>query len=748
MTDSEPDLRQEVRATVPDRQGQEVLHPESLEDSSELSFDRLIEQYGSVAHAALQAGVPYLNTTTNERAIVGETGQDWRVNAITTTQSLAGAIDSAPDIQAIALHLARGPEEILEAFGSREAFLREAGIDPVTTVDTVPIHERTATIRSAARELGSVPSPVYVAHRNDYWRRDIASWFDSWDVAIEASYATARDPTSLAAKTLQVDCDAKGREEIARIAATWVRNADSISGYPYPDPKTELIVSIETLADQIDHRPSTEEVTEYLPYSRSNFADVFGEPKPIEAAIQAGSVPSERDLSPSGSLYRQPEVAEDDIPTHTDLLRDIHIVHVRGPNDVVTDFDDRGTLDKQHFEVQFGSFEDAVAAHDELDPSDYRESRSMDLAPILRDTVDELQTMVERVPTISETVEITDYDLSDFVDEFDTWDAVVDEQPPLDAWTNRVLLDDIEAVGQIVGRPPTPVDIVDANQFPFANYIRRFGSLPTVLNNVGVEVSQDIPQEYLAVEATRDVWDRTERLIENRFSVEPAVYDDLWRLYHEFGSAPSREQYEQHGLYDPSLVTYGRNWGQTLERAGFTDPQVDMAFDFDRASFEQELKALADLLELPVFPQDVECFTNYSVPTVAAEYGTLEAAYAAVNIEARHLETPVETPQDVWQERNEQTRRLIEGLRRLDQNSRDDVTYTDVRNDPDLSTNWIYYAFDSYSEAADVAGVTDTGVHISERSAVDVSKESRSGSILDSMMAEVKDTDDTTEEEN
>lgn len=748
MTNSKFELRKGIRATAPDRQGREVFHPEAIEDHPELLFDHLIEQYGSVAHAALQAGIPYLNTTTNEQAIVGEADQDWRVNAISTAQSLAGAIDSAPDTQAIALHVARDSEEILDAFGSREAILREAGIDPVETADTVPIHERTATIRSAARELGGVPSPVYVAHRGDFCTLEVASWFDNWEAAIEASYATARDPTSLAEETLQQGGDANGREGVARIAATQVQNADSIGGYPYPDPKAELIASIETLAEQIDHRPSTREMAEYLPYDRANFADIFGDPRPIEAALQASSVPSERDLSPSGSMYRQPEVGEDDIPTHTDLLRDIHIVHVRGPNDVVTDFEDRGILEKHHFEVQFGSFEDAIAAHDQLDSSDYRESRSMDLAPILRDTIDELQTVLERVPTVSETIEITDYEISDFVDEFDSWGAVVDEHPPLDTWTNEVLLDDIEAVGQMMGRPPTPTDIVDASEFPFASYIRRFGSLPTVLSNVGVNVSTDIPEGYLAAEATRDVWEQTERLVETGFSIEPAVYDDFWRLFHEFGSAPSREQYERYGLYDPSLAASEEEWEQTLADVGFTDPRSNAGFDFDRRSFEAEVESLADSLTLPVFPRDVECFTNYSLPTVAVEYGTLEAAFDAVDIETRHLEQPIETPQDVWQERNEQTRNLIEGLRRLDENSHSEVTYGDVREDSDLSSNWIYYAFDSYSDAADVAGIDDGAVHTSKGSRVEAPREESSDSILNSMMTEVKDTDDTAVDEH
>jgi hypothetical protein len=149
-----------------------------------------------------------------------------------------------------------------------------------------------------------------------------------------------------------------------------------------------------------------------------------------------------------------------------------------------------------------------------------------------------------------------------------------------------------------------------------------------------------------------------------------------------------------------------------------------------------------------VFPRDVECFTCYSVPSVAVKYGTLEAAFEAVGIEARHLEAPLQTPHDVWRDRNEQTRRLIEGLQRLDETTHGDVTYTNVRNDPDLSINWTYYAFDSFSDAADVAEITDTDAHDPSVAGIDETQGGRSDSILDSMRAELKDPDNMKEEEH
>lgn len=742
------ELRRKLRAMVTDQQRQRVIHPEKIEDQTEIEFDRLIEQFGSVAYAAIQSGIPYLNTTTNERAIVGDNYREWRVNAVTTTRSLAGAIDSAPDLEAIALHISRDANDVLDAFGSQNAVLREAGIDPVETTETVSIHERTATIRSSARELGSIPSPIYVAHRSGYSIEEVISWFDSWAVAIEASYGTAREPTSLAGETIREYSDTETREKIARIAASQVRIADSIGGYPYPNPETEFIRSIETLAERIDHRPLPREILEYLPYDRADFASTFDDQRPIETAVESASVPSQRDLSPSGSVYRQPETMDDDIPTHTDLLRDIHIVRIRGPNDVFSDFDDRGVLDKRHFEVQYGSFQEAVAAHDELDPSDYRETRTLDWAPILQDTVNELQTVLDRVLTAADTAELTDYDVSNFIEEFDSWTEVVDKKPPLGAWTNRALLDDTEAVGQTVGRPPTPTDIVDGSSFPFTSYIRRFGSLPTVLRNVGVEATQDIPEEYLAVTATRDVWERTEQLVQTSFSVEPAFYDDLWRLYHEFGSAPSYDQYERYGLYDPTLAGTKPDWKQTLKQAGFTDPQTDTELEFDSTTFESDLKSLADSSELPVFPRDVECFTGYSVPSVTVEYGTLEAAFEVVGIETRHLKTPIETPHDVWKEHHERIQSLIEDLRRLDESTHRKVTYTDVRQDQDLSTDWIYYAFDSFSEAAEVAGITDAVGHTPVTSSTDHSQKKPSDGVSDAMVEEVKHPEDESNNSN
>lgn len=61
-----------------------------------------------------------------------------------------------------------------------------------------------------------------------------------------------------------------------------------------------------------------------------------------------------------------------------------------------------------------------------------------------------------------------------------------------------------------MGHPSTPADIVGGSNFSFASYIRRFDALLTVLRDVGVEATQEIPDECSAATATRDVWERTE----------------------------------------------------------------------------------------------------------------------------------------------------------------------------------------------------------------------------------------------
>lgn len=109
--------------------------------------------------------------------------------------------------------------------------------------------------------------------------------------------------------------------------------------------------------------------------------NVFKHQRPAKTSIDSAPVLSQRDLSPSGSVYHQSEITNSDIPTHTDLLHDTHIVRTPDPNEVFADFDGRGVLNKRHLEIQYGPFSEAVAAHDELDPSNYRETRSLDWAP-------------------------------------------------------------------------------------------------------------------------------------------------------------------------------------------------------------------------------------------------------------------------------------------------------------------------------------------------------------------------------
>lgn len=50
---------------------------------------------------------------------------------------------------------------------------------------------------------------------------------------------------------------------------------------------------------------------------------------------------------------------------------------------------------------------------------------------------------------------------------------------------------------------------------------------------------------------------------------------------------------------------------------------------------------------------------------------------------------------------------MIEGLHRLNESTRGKVICADIRRDQDVSIDWIHYAFDSFSEAAEVAKTAD-----------------------------------------
>lgn len=131
------------------------------------------------------------------------------------------------------------------------------------------------------------------------------------------------------------------------------------------------------------------------------------------------------------------------------------------------------------------------------------------------------------------------------------------------------------------------------------------------------------------------------RLIQTSFSVESVFYDGLWRLHYEFSSAASYDQYKQYVLCDHTLVEAKADWKQVLIRTGSTDPQADAEFDFDSATLQSALKSLVDSSELLVFPRNVECLTRYTVSSVTAKYGTVEAVFEVVCTEARHLKIPV-----------------------------------------------------------------------------------------------------------
>lgn len=707
-TDGFDEERLEIRVALRQaaRRTEGLLTPSALAKLVEFDFGEIVATYGCLAEAACQAGVSYLNPEREPEPFAAETDdRQLREQAVTRVHALSKGFNDVPAIEETLPHIRMSTPHVHRAFGSWQAVLREAGIDPSRDDDRRTVTECCQAIRRAAIELEAIPSARFVEDRTGFPAAAWSTWFEDWATAVEAAIGTSPDEIDLLGAVFADEPELRDLRAASRRAHELVLAATQLSRTSeLPAPKTELRFVIEVLAEQLDHRPSAEEVLEYLPYQKRTWRRVFGS---VAAAIDAADVPNERDLTPTGSLNRQPMVTgRDEVPSHMDLLRDLRIVHTRGPSSIEADFNDRGVVDKRHYTIQFGSFEAAVEFYRSLDARHYREPREANSTLFLGSAIDELTDLLGRPPLLEEFAAMSEYSLEEILD-LQELDPDHHRFLAETTWSNADLLDDLIAVGEAVGQPPTTTDYRELGDYPVECYLRRFNSWPGALAAVGVEVTADIPDEYLAIDLTRDTWRRTDRLVKVEFGHTPALKDDLARHVAEFGGQPTREAYRTWGGYPVETVDRHGDWETTLAWAGIEGEAEPDEYAIDRDGIETTLASLGDGLPRELLPADVALFTPYSVQTIVTEYGSLEAACSAAGVSTAHLAVPVTSVTDAWDDRHWDLATLLAHLRELADSLDHPLRYRDVREADGVSTSTIYRYFRTYDEAKRAAGLGD-----------------------------------------
>lgn len=599
-------------------------------------------------------------------------------------------------------------------------------------------------IRVLVREMGDVPTVQNVLAETPFDSTDYRQHFDSTREAV----ATAIDDEEVATAVVDSNLPATTRDRLADLAAElgrppseayveihtdlrvdavpdefadWSRILKVVGLDPDEvDPEGELIEEIEHLAGQLGHRPSPDELRSYLRDER--LPDESDES--LSDVLAIADVPDERDLTPTHSLTRQRfDESTDDVPSHTDLLAELNVVRARaGDLRLAEAFEERGVIDRRHYDIQFGGLDEAIAALEAIDTRAFREpTRRIESVPgpIIADYVAELTDILGRPPLVEEVVHFGDATVDDILDAFDAWDEVVDRTEPTDAWSNEELLAEIETVGQELGRPPTLTEMTEVGSTPWPCYPRRFGSWPTALAEVGVDV-RDAPQEYHALDLTAQLWELTDLLVEKAFAHEIALMDELYRLQFEVGRRPTREAVRRYSPYP--VAVFERAFGSLDDATGsMTSPTAVTRTDRgtrdapgtatgDLPTDDRLLGGLPDVSDRPadpgwLLPLDLCLSGDYTAGTYIGAFGSLDAALEAGGAETAHLAGPTDTYAGAWHPDHWTKRNILRSIRRVAETSGEPPTVDRICAIEGITQPMVYRHFEQWDDALTAAGV-------------------------------------------
>jgi hypothetical protein len=660
------------------------IEPQYIASIDHLDFEIFVSKFGSLAQACLEAGCGYEVETPDPSIYAAGTGNaEQRQQLIDDLRYIVLNEGLRPSVENYNSYARDRYDETDPLFGSWAAAVLEAGLDATEIPGYVSPQNVVAELQRMADQIGAPPSHKFAITYSDIEPEVYDSHFPTWDVAIQSAEL---DPEQI-------------------------------------DRSREYITELEILAAELGHRPNKTEVEHYL--DRRTYFNLLGQFGSVEDAIAIADVPSNRDLTPAGSLT-VPADGNAAIPSHTDLLRDIFTVkrryqaakkNLEDPEQQRKAFEDRGIIDEEHFDAQFGSLEDAFAYAAQLDARKFRPHRREipdDPPEILREHAVELAEILERRPLIDEVVALTDHTLEQYLDAFDSWDAVFDddsgstrfEKTSVLTITNTELIESIEQVGGSIGRPPTVEDYRELGAYPVETVLRRYGSWPAALRVVGVEVDTDIPEEYLATDLTGETIRRAATLCEKRFDHEAVLIDDLYRLTGDLGRIPDWDAVENFGAW--SLNTYKTTFkdpAETIPESG-VDTRAAEFLDSGRmrSQLVTDLKMVAEMADEAVWPRDIAFFCRYSIPSYLAVFGTLQAAFAEADLKENHLPRPVASWDKAWDPIFGDARAFLEALREEFKEIGEAPTMVEIR-EAGTSAQQCYEYYDSWRDALLAAGI-------------------------------------------
>lgn len=651
------------------------IKPEYIRLINELDFTAFTTRFGSLAQACLEAGCDYhVDEPDPEVYAAGTRNAEERQALIGDIVRIVTDLGQPPTPEKLKAYGRFDYEWAVNSFGSWPAVILEAGLDPERIPGYVGPQAFIDDLQRLADQLGTAPSRGFV---NDHGAIGIDAYddrFSTWGVALESAGLPA--------------------DEV--------------------DPRREIVFVLESLAGQLGHRPSDAEIEAYTSLTPQQIRREFSS---VTEALASADIPTERDLTPTGSLTESPN-GNTDIPSHTDLLREIFTIRRRHPQPLKTPdaqreaFDARGVIDERHYDVQFGSLTDAFEYAGGIDARKFRGSRKDrigDTPPdILAGYARDLSEILDRQPLVDEVLALTDGTLEQYLDAFDSWEAIFDSVSNLTVVspTTVELLDDVEQAGTVLGHPPTPDDFREIGYYPVESILRQFGSWPAVLRKIGLEVDTEIPEPYFAETLTMRTIQRGEILCTERFCHRPLLVDDLYRITRDLGRAPGTDEIRRFGAwpYDVYESTFDEVTGVVSDTDGVTDSSVGLQPGTERSQLLTDLKRVSEGLDRRVWPRDIAFFAEYTLPSYLAVFDTLNAAFAAAGIDTDHLPKPVTDWGSAWDPQFKDAFAFLESLREQYERTGESPTMAAMR-EAGTNPQQCYEYYDAWADALEIAGI-------------------------------------------
>ncbi|QAU12149.1 hypothetical protein EKH57_05020 [Halorubrum sp. BOL3-1] len=492
-------------------------------------------------------------------------------------------VDGTPSIEAFDKYADISSSTVLRCFGSWNAAIEQAGLDPNTETDKIPRDDLVAELRRLRDELDQIPTADQMDEHGAYAYITYYERFGSWTDALAEVFGEVPD-----------------RE--------WKHISDD-----------ELIAELQRLAGDDGDPPTTTDISDRGAYSRTAYEYRFGSWRDALEAAGFEPPPPQR------------------VPTE-ELLAELRRLHDElGGRPTTTIMREHGTYSLQTYYGRFDSWDDALDAAFETVPEDAVDERADNGVGTKAHSDEELLDELRRVadvadsdgaPSISEFDEYSDIADSTIHRRFGSWNAGV-ERAGFEPRQGGTAISDEELVAELrrlrdeVGHPPTVAEMEAQGAYASATYKNRFRSWTDALT----ETFDDVTSPVSARESQS-----AEHLSPGNPGPSPRVSEDdlladLRALADELGRSPTSKDMREHGSHSTS--TYMRrfdSWSDAVEAADLDPPDQNKITD---AELIADLHRLRDELGERPTSTDVAREGEYGLATYQRRFGSWGEAAAA-----------------------------------------------------------------------------------------------------------------------